>query len=528
MADSKRIGWPNGDVVMTLLTPSSADGPPEVAPPDSTPKSATPEQELKFRVSDTFALPNLGGGELRHVVGGTRSLDTTYWDTADMRLARRGHTLRYRTSDDGSKSRWTLKLGRRGESSLLQRREVDCDGDADTPPQTLVDALLGLTDGRDLTIAARMRSEQHQASVVDADGRRLLAIEDDRVVVVEQNRVAGSFREVEVELTDATHGKRALRRATRVLRDHGAGEPDPTPKLTRARGPIAQRETTALDSDATVEDLVRFSVRDGLNQLLLHDPGVRLDLGTEDVHQARIATRRLRANLRTLRPLLDRRTVDDLRAEIRWAGQVLGTVRDLDVLRASFARSLECTPASRGVELIAAVETERAAAHDVLLDAMRSPRWQSMLRNLDAAAILPPLTATTAPTDDATDVVAHLLRKSFRRLERRVTDAPAAPAGWHEVRKAAKSTRYAAELLEPLLGGGTHRLARDAERIQTELGRRQDDVVARGWLHDHGHTGALCSTTELLTDSHEGRPGNRPPHWKKLWQRARRSARKVV
>jgi CHAD domain-containing protein len=157
---------------------------------------------------------------------------------------------------------------------------------------------------------------------------------------------------------------------------------------------------------------------------------------------------------------------------------------------------------------------------------MRSPRWQSMLRMLDGAAVMPPLRTTVAPTDDAGPEVARLLRKSWRRLERRVADAPDAPNGWHEVRKAAKSTRYAAAMVEPL--AATRRLARDTERIQTELGRRQDDVVAGAWLNDHGRSGALRAATERLASHYEGRPGSRPPHWKELWQRARRSARKVV
>ena len=70
--------------------------------------SATSEQEMKFRVGDAFAVPFLGGRGLRQVLGGARTLDATYWDTPDFRLARRGHTLRYRASDDDSENKWTL------------------------------------------------------------------------------------------------------------------------------------------------------------------------------------------------------------------------------------------------------------------------------------------------------------------------------------------------------------------------------------------------------------------------------------
>ena len=490
---------------------------------------STLEQEVKFRVIDAFALPDLGGRGLRQIVGASRSLDTTFWDTADMRLARRGHTLRYRESDDGSKNQWTLKLGGRGDSPLLERREVDREGASDSPPDDIVDALQGVTDGQALRAVARMRSDQHRGWVENEEGDRLLTVEDDRVSVIERNRLAGTFREVEVELTDATQGKNALRRAIRLLRNAAAGDPDPTPKLVRALGSVAQRETTPpLRRKATVEELVRFTVRDGLDQLLLHDPAVRLDLGPEDVHQARIATRRLRANLRTLRPLLDRRTVEDLRKEIRWAGQLLGKVRDLDVLLESFAGSLEGTRASDGAALIAAVETERAAAHRCLVDEMRTPRWQSMLRMLDAAAVLPPLRTTIAPTSGVSDAAHSLLRKSWRRLEQRVAAAPESSTGWHEVRKAAKSTRYAAETFEPLLGRDTRPLARNAERIQTRLGREQDTVVAREWLKDHSRAGPIASTAQRLAQHYEGDSGTRPKNWKKLWKQARQSARTIA
>ncbi|MCI0546219.1 MAG: CHAD domain-containing protein, partial [Candidatus Rokubacteria bacterium] len=54
----------------------------------------------------------------------------------------------------------------------------------------------------------------------------------------------------------------------------------------------------------------------------------------EDLHQMRVAVRRLRAILRAGRPLFERRWVDGLRRELDWLGTALGEVRDLDILRA--------------------------------------------------------------------------------------------------------------------------------------------------------------------------------------------------
>ena len=46
----------------------------------------------------------------------------------------------------------------------------------------------------------------------------------------------------------------------------------------------------------------------------------------ESVHQARVATRRLRSDLRTFEPFLDERFAAELRGELRWLGAELGAV----------------------------------------------------------------------------------------------------------------------------------------------------------------------------------------------------------
>ncbi len=59
---------------------------------------------------------------------------------------------------------------------------------------------------------------------------------------------------------------------------------------------------------------------------------MRLDVDPEGVHQARVASRRLRSDLRTFRTALDPAWAEPLREELRWLGTVLGEARDADVL----------------------------------------------------------------------------------------------------------------------------------------------------------------------------------------------------
>ena len=82
---------------------------------------------------------------------------------------------------------------------------------------------------------------------------------------------------------------------------------------------------------STVEEVVRSTIATSTRRLMRHDAVVRLGVDP-GVHQARVATRRIRSDLRTFRSLLEPRWRDELRGELGWLGRELGGVRDCDVL----------------------------------------------------------------------------------------------------------------------------------------------------------------------------------------------------
>src|SRR5205823_7719639 len=84
--------------------------------------------------------------------------------------------------------------------------------------------------------------------------------------------------------------------------------------------------------DATAGDVVQLAVATSVAKLLRHDPGVRLGEDPEDLHQARVATRRLRSDLRTFRAVVDRTWGDGLRVQLKTVGDLYGAVRDTDVM----------------------------------------------------------------------------------------------------------------------------------------------------------------------------------------------------
>ena len=108
-------------------------------------------------------------------------------------------------------------------------------------------------------------------------------------------------------------------------------------------------------------------------------------------------------------------------------------------------------------------------------------------------------------------------RPTVTSPERGASDAD---ARLHEVRKAAKRARYAAEAAEPVLGPRARRMARRAEALQELLGEHQDSVTARSLLRqlgvqahlagENGYTyGMLCGMEDLPGGAGSGLTTNR-------------------
>src|SRR5258707_7280180 len=95
-----------------------------------------------------------------------------------------------------------------------------------------------------------------------------------------------------------------------------------------------------MPTDAAL-DHVLTAMKGQVDAIDAHEAGARTGRDPEDVHQMRVAVRRLRAILRASRPLFDPRGVDGLRPELKWLGTVLACVRALDVLHAYLPSQLD-------------------------------------------------------------------------------------------------------------------------------------------------------------------------------------------
>ncbi len=479
------------------------------------------EREVKLAVTPTFTLPDLD--DLAAAVEASpvdeRRLETVYYDTADLRLARWGCSLRLRQGEG-----WTLKLPSSSEGAGLSRRELEFTGEGSRPPDAAVALVLAYVRRSTLVPVASLSTLRRRVQLKDRDGGVLAEVVDDDVSVIQGLRVQSRFREVEVELRDPT-ADRLLEPILARLRGAGAGDEDQVSKLTRALGPRAtappEVAPIVLDNAATIGDLIRHTIAQSVASLMRHDPGVRLGDDVEDVHRARVATRRLRSQLRTFRDSLDPAWTTSLRDELRWLGTNLGTVRDKQVMSQrlrSRSAALPSDDASVIGELADELQNESEEARATLVLDMRSDRYIDLIERLVEASRAPVLIGQgQQPAAMAIPALAHRdwkrLRKSVSRLPQSTADAEL-----HRIRILAKRVRYAAEAARPVTGKPAARLADRAAALQDVLGDHQDSVTTRRWLRQVGQGMRAFVAGELSALERDAAARDRA-RWQKTWKK---------
>jgi CHAD domain-containing protein len=325
--------------------------------------------------------------------------------------------------------------------------------------------------------------------LLDADGAVLAEVADDNVTATVVGGEPESWREWEVELVDGD--RLLLEDAGELLQSAGARPASGPSKLARALGDrVPSASDWTLPKKPRTSELFRAYAAAQVQAIHERDPEVRRDV-PDSIHKFRVATRRLRSALATYRPVIERSAGDEIRAELKWLAGELGVARDAEVQREHFAAEV----AEQPVELVmgrvagriddhlrAVYNSGRAGA----LAALESPRYFRLLDALDELLANPPLTGDDRKArkhiDDLLDHDRKRMRKAVKRSEAAETVAEQ-DHELHEVRKAAKRLRYAAESAVPVLGDEAAALAARAEEVQEILGEHQDSVVSREFLH---------------------------------------------
>lgn len=437
---------------------------------------AVEEQEDKFEVDQDWVMPPVAdlvpeGGRLDQEV---RKLHNTYFDTPGAGLRLFGITLRRRVG--GSETGWQLKV-----PSGSARTELQSGSRAKKLPAALAQGVEGLRAGESLEPVATMVTTRTAYRLLNGDGELVLEVADDQVESgpPDGESTLHSWREIEVELGPAGK-KKDLKRARKLLQDAGASPSTSRTKLDRALGPALDGQISAVEPD-TVGELVAAYVAAQCDVLASNDVGIRT--GTPAVHKTRVAARRLRSTLRIFSDVFDAAAAEELDNELQWYADLLGQVRDRDILSSRLTHQIAELPKEqvRGQverKIIETLAAERQQAVNRLNRGMRTARYKHLVQLLRGWRAAPPFTEAAA--EDITAAIKYV-EKAKQTADKRLRKAGDEIEKLHRARKAMKRARYAAELVEPA-DSQMKSIEREAEELQTILGEHQDATVSAAFL----------------------------------------------
>lgn len=459
----------------------------------------TLEHERKLQAPDGFELPALGGSPLE-----PRVFTSVYYDVPNRSLTNAGITLRRRT--ERGKSVWQLKLPAAADARL----ELEQPGGPLGPPDELRRLLHAHL--RDLAVEPIAELRTRRRGELVERGESTAEVTVDEVAVMDAKRVAHAFVEVEIELRSGD--PRRLDKIAKEISRAGATPTNGTPKVFQALGIAPARTRRPTDPFKALRSLLRIQ----LGEILRHDPGTRLGADPESLHDMRVAVRRSRALLRAGRSLIATDT-DVLAAELKWLGEVLSAVRDLDVLLARLraeAAELGGDDEKAAGRLLRNLTRERTRARTALLRALDNDRYLGLLDLFDAEL------NELAPSG-ADITLTAIARHELKQLRKAVEALPESPRDeqLHDLRKLGKRARYAAELAR------NRDVALRAKQLQDVLGEHQDATIAEARLRALSATAAPAEAVAAgrLVEREQARQAAARAAWPAAWRKLDRAAR---
>jgi triphosphatase len=422
----------------------------------------------------------------------TLQIFDTYLDTDDWRIHRAGFALRVRSGSGTTEA--TLKSLHSASTEVADRRELTetlNSSDSEAIRESIGPVgirVCAMSGARTLLPLFELRTSRQRFAVRKSDEAGQLGeiALDETVISRPLGEPEASVLRVEVEALTEAHGP--LRSLVKTLRSNCALEAASDTKYslglkTVGLAPPAQEfAATTVDASMTIVEVAMVNLRLYMAAWLLHEPGARLGDDPEELHDFRVAGRRLDAILRQFQSFLPSEFLR-IRATLKTVLSALGHVRDLDVALSElqdFSRKLP--KADRvGVEpLKKHLMSERGRVRAQMLSVLDSIWVQKNLQELILLLGKPVAAAEASAADLALHASPSLIRRRFRKLRKRadLLGVDSSTEKYHEVRGQVKKLRYALEAVAALFGKPAVEMVRALRRWQERLGVQQDAAVA--------------------------------------------------
>jgi CHAD domain-containing protein len=429
-----------------------------------------------------------------------RNIDT-YLDTFDWSLLKNRLALRYRVSSGAAM--YTLKSIGPIDDGIARRTETEIplDGPVDAPATIPAKPIRKLVDGivfpRKLLEQVQVRTDRRRYRLISPEGADVeLCFDTSRFSLkgLHPRRSAQGLDELEAEIRSGP--ETALAALSSLLSKKFGYSPSRTSKFEAA----VERFKITVPSKKPPETLrVRLDDRLDLavGKVLTHQfqrfqeqlPGVRLDIDTEFVHQARVATRRMRSGVRLFREAIPEAAAAYLGGELKWLGGLLGAVRDVDVFLLNLSRyqdRIERFPTKKKQAFESWIGKHRSGLRDALCEALGSHRYTTLERRLTQFLGRPLPSRPRAPLAAKTvrEVAPDLIVDKFEAAIKQGDTVLAQPKlkEFHRLRIRMKRLRYACEFMAPAYGDALDPFIERTVEIQDCLGELQDTVFTRKFV----------------------------------------------
>jgi CHAD domain-containing protein len=271
-----------------------------------------------------------------------------------------------------------------------------------------------------------------------------------------------------------------------------------------------------------VQHVIGTELAASIQRLTRAEVGVRTSDDPEAVHQARVATRRIRSTLRVFRPVLEVPWADRLRKRLSPLASTLGAARDADVMLARLDERIETLSdpdAKAAATLRTKLAEQRSSARSELLAYLDGRPYKQLLATLATTAARPRFASESQDGHSALDSAAEAWEKLCVAVDE-LGDDPAND-DLHRVRLLAKRARYAAETVAAVAGPGAERFAVRAAKLQDVLGELQDATVAQTWLRSVGVRGtpSVAFVAGRIAAMEAAAEARAHQTWRKTWER---------
>jgi triphosphatase len=422
----------------------------------------------------------------------TLQIFDTYLDTDDWRIHRAGFALRIRS--ESGKSEATLKslhsadaevADRRELSETLQSAESGAIRQSIGPVGTRVHAVSG---AHALQPLFEVRTSRQRFAVRREDQAQPLGeiALDETVISRPRGEPQASMQRVEVEALTET--REPLQSLVKTLRRDCALEAASDTKYSKglksvglAPGLAPQFAPTAVDPSMPMAEVAMANLRRHLTAWHLHEPGARFGDDPNELHDLRVAGRRMDAIVRQFRSSLPAAFLR-IRPALKKVLHVLGDARDLDVALSeleTFSRELLESDLESAEPLKRYLEFQRGRARARMLSVLDSVSVQRSLQKL-TSLLAPPAAASQQSSESALHAAPPLIRRRYRKVCKgadQLTPDSSIEA-YHKVRGHVKKLRYALEAVAVIYGRPADEMLRTLHRWQETLGVQQDAGVA--------------------------------------------------